>query len=95
VPNGMHRKVLPRLQPTSTRQERDVFPTRYRLNTRADLAAAFPPDRWDDHTYVQHPEPLYFGRAAPVWRTVRRVGPLLPDRLAPILLVFLRKRPSA
>jgi SAM-dependent methyltransferase len=93
VPNGLHRRVLPRLQPTSTRQERDVFPTRYRLNTRTDLAAAFPPARWEDHTYVQHPEPLYFGRAAPVWRTVRRVGPLLPDRVAPILLVFLRKRP--
>jgi SAM-dependent methyltransferase len=95
VPNGLHRRVLPRLQPTSTRRDEDVFPTRYRLNTRADLVSAFPADRWRDHTYVQHPEPLYFGRSAPLWRAVRRVGPLLPDGLAPILLVFLQKRDGA
>jgi SAM-dependent methyltransferase len=92
VPNGLHRRVLPRLQPTSTRRDEDVFPTRYRLNTLGDLERAFPPGRWHHHTYVHHPEPLYFGRSAALWRLVRRIGPVLPDVVAPILLVFLRRR---
>jgi len=94
VPNLLHRRVLPWLQPTSTRRDEDVFPTRYRLNTKAALVAAFPPSGWDHHTYVQHPEPLYFGRSPLLWRTVRRVGPLLPDGVGPVLLVFVRRRPA-
>ena len=91
----LHRRVLPRLQPTSTRRDDDVFPTRYRLNTQGALNRAFPPARWDHHTYVHHPEPLYFGRSSALWRTVRRVGPLLPDGVAPVLLIFLQKRREA
>jgi SAM-dependent methyltransferase len=93
VPNLLHRWVLPVLQPLSTRQQADVFPTRYRLNTADALELCFPPHRWEHHTYVHHPEPLYFGRLRPLWRLVRRVGPVLPDAVAPVLLVFLRKRP--
>ena len=92
VPNLLHRRVLPRLQPTSTRRDEDVFPTRYRLNTRSALLAAFPSTAWEHHTYVQHPEPLYFGRSKVLWRAVRRLGPLLPDGVAPVLLVFVRRR---
>jgi SAM-dependent methyltransferase len=92
VPNVLHRRVLPRLQPTSTRRDDDVFPTRYRLNTQGDLRRAFPPAHWQHHTYVHHPEPLYFGRSAALWRVVRRIGPVLPDVVAPVLLVFVQKR---
>lgn len=94
VPNVLHRLVLPRLQPGSTRRARDVFPTRYRLNTSAALAAAFPPARWEHRSYVHHPEPLYFGRVERAWRFVRWLGPVLPDVVAPILLVFLQRRPA-
>jgi SAM-dependent methyltransferase len=94
VPNLLHRRVLPWLQPTSTRRDEDVFPTRYRLNTRSDLLGAFPPTAWDHHTYVHHPEPLYFGRSRVLWRAVRRLGPVLPDVVAPVLLVFVRRRAS-
>jgi len=93
VPNLLHRRVLPALQPTSTRRDADVFPTRYLLNTRRAVGLAFPPRGWDDCTYVHHPEPLYFGRSRLLARLVRRVGPVLPDRVAPVLLIFLRKRP--
>jgi SAM-dependent methyltransferase len=92
VPNVLHRRVLPRLQPVSTRREDDVFPTRYRLNTQGDLRRAFPPARWQHHTYVHHPEPLYFGSSNALWRTVRRIGPVLPDVVAPVLLIFVQKR---
>lgn len=92
VPNLLHRRLLPRLQPTSTRRDADVFPTRYRLNDRRALQRAFPPTAWEHCSYVQHPEPLYFGRSRLLWRTVRRLGPMLPDACAPVLLVFVRKR---
>lgn len=92
VPNVLHRRVLRRLQPTSTRRDADVFPTRYRVNTRRALQRCFPAVTWADHTYVHHPEPLYFGSVGWAWRLVRRVGPVLPDAVAPILLVFLQRR---
>ncbi len=42
VPNDHHAKALERLQPG--RQERDVFRTAYRMNTRKDLARLFDAD---------------------------------------------------
>jgi SAM-dependent methyltransferase len=41
VPNDHHAKALERLQPG--REERDVFRTAYRMNTRQDLARLFDP----------------------------------------------------
>lgn len=41
VPNDLHAKALARLQPG--REERDVFPTAYKMNTRRDLARLLDP----------------------------------------------------
>lgn len=89
VPNRLHARALTALQPG--RQERDVFPTRYRLNTPAQLRAHFPADRWELVAYVHNPEPAYFGRSVAAWRVVDTVGRLLPRRLGATLMVFARK----
>ena len=42
IPNSLHVRFLKFLQPD--RQEEDVFPTRYRMNTIAALKTHFPPN---------------------------------------------------
>ena len=74
------------------RPERDVFATRYRLNTPTQLRRHFPADRFDVVAYTHDPEPSYFGRSTLAWRAVNAVTRLLPSRLGTTLMVFVRKR---
>lgn len=89
VPNRLHARALSSLQPG--RHERDVFPTRYRLNTPAQLRQHFPPDRFETVVYAHDPEPAYFGRSVVAWRVVDTASRLLPRRLGATLMVFVRK----
>lgn len=90
VPNGSHVTVLRRLQPD--RKAEDVFPTHYRLNTVEAISGAFGDDDWENLTFPVWPNMSYGGgsilldRAELLWRAVA------PDRLAPVLNVFLRRR---
>ena len=91
VPNRMHTRALRRLQPD--RKAEDVFPVRYSMNTRRRLARLFPSPH---HlvVYGHSSEPTYFGSAAPAWRLAQLVDWLTPPRLAPTLMVFVRKAVS-
>jgi len=88
VPNGLHTRVLRRLQPE--RKEEDVFPVRYAMNTRRDLQRLFPSPH-ELVVYGHSSEPTYFGSSAVAWRTAQLVDRLTPPRLAPTLMVFVRK----
>jgi SAM-dependent methyltransferase len=90
VPNRLHVAALRRIQPR--RQQRDVFPTRYRLNTRRDIALQFPSMEFDQVIYGWEPEPAYL--AASLWTAgaFRLLGRLTPERFRPILLVFIHRR---
>jgi len=91
VPNDLHTRVLSRLQPA--RKEEDVFPVRYSMNTRSQLARYFP----EPHqliVYGHASEPTYFGSSAPIWRLVQFLDRLTPPRFAPTLMVFVRKAVS-
>ncbi len=90
VPNRFHHSVLRRVQPE--KEERDTFPTTYRLNTRAQIARHFPPSRFDDHSYAADSEPAYFGRSRTAWRAMQVAFRLTPPSLASMLFVFLHKR---
>jgi SAM-dependent methyltransferase len=90
VPNRVHAKALQKLQPQ--RQERDVFPTRYLLNTPAQLRRHFGEDRFEVFAYTHNSEPAYFGRSVVAWRAARTVSRILPDRLGATIMVFVRKR---
>jgi SAM-dependent methyltransferase len=88
VPNSRHAKVLSLLQPG--RAERDVFPTRYRMNTRRDLARLLDVDfDWalahrSGLNHYLHPWP----RLA---RAVAAVEPRLPAALRTTIVVYARK----
>ncbi|MCA1707339.1 MAG: hypothetical protein LC808_30365 [Actinobacteria bacterium] len=81
--------ALKALQPT--RQEVDVFPTHYRLNTERDLKAYFPPERFRHCGYAHSGPPAYFGSGVAINRAVRCVSRWTPERLYPVLFVFMQK----
>ena len=88
VPNGRHFGVLRRLQPG--RRNEDVFPTRYKLNSLAAISAAFG-DEWENLTFPVWPNLDYGGSSVVLERAQRVWKAVAPDRLAPVLWVFLRR----
>lgn len=87
VPNRLHVPALRRLQPE--RQAADVFPTHYRLNTRRAIAGHFP--AYECCIYGHNPEATYVGTSRLGCSAVAALSRLGPERLASILMVFLRK----
>jgi len=90
VPNRLHAHVLRRVQPT--KQDRDTFPTVYRLNTRQALRRHFPTTDFEHCTYATDGDPRYFGSSKVACRAVQLVGHLTPPHSRSVLNVFLRKR---
>lgn len=93
VPNRWHARALKRLQP-GQRAERDVFPTRYRMNTRGVIRRLFPEPRWAVYAYTMNGEPVYFGRSRVLIYGVYAVSRLLPQRLGSTYLFFVHKQES-
>jgi SAM-dependent methyltransferase len=90
VPNRLHHAVLRWVQPR--RKAVDAFPTRYRMNTRADLRALFPDRDWENCSYAVQCEPPYVADSVAVMRAVRTVQRVMPARMHDVLMVFMRKR---
>jgi SAM-dependent methyltransferase len=90
VPNTLHAKVLTLLQPG--RQERDVFPTQYAMNTIRDLRRLFPESGWRLVVYRHASEPQYVGRSVLAWRAASFIDRLTPPPLQPTLMIFAQKR---
>jgi SAM-dependent methyltransferase len=90
VPNALHVAALRYLQPD--RQAQDVFPTHYRLNTRAALRRHFPPEAWEDCSYTWTSEPAYFGTSRLGWRVAQGLARVLPPAMGATWMLFLRKR---
>ena len=86
----MHDAVLARVQPT--KQVRDTFPTRYRLNTPAALRRAFPPERFEHHGYTHESEPAYAGGSRMAWSLMAGIAAVTPPPIRSMHLVFLHKR---
>lgn len=93
VPNSLHARVLGRLQPG--REEKDIFPTRYRLNTRRHVRRWFPAPRWQSYGYTINAEPAYFANSRFFIHLVYGVTKVLPQRLGTHYLFFIRKSPDA
>ncbi|WP_421729117.1 class I SAM-dependent methyltransferase [Brevundimonas sp.] len=89
VPNSLHKRVLKTLQPE--RESKDVFPTRYRLNTPSAVRRWFRPERWENYTTTIDTEFMYLARNAILFEIVERVGRILPSAFRPVLIVSLRK----
>lgn len=93
VPNALHVAVLRRLQPH--RKVVDVFPTVYRLNTRAALRRYFPTARYQHHSHRHFAEPAYFADSRPLWTLMLLVFRVTPPALAPTWMIFLHKRQTS
>jgi SAM-dependent methyltransferase len=84
IPNRRHVPLLKRLQPGRERQ--DVFPTRYRLNTKTAVARQF--GGWRNCSYLFTPEPAYLATSRPALALGRVIDALLPG---PVLMIFVQK----
>jgi len=88
IPNDAHAGLLAKLQ--DGRESRDVFPTRYRLNSLARLKRAFPDERWENYSYFSNPEPPYIQRSRLAMRSVFLAWRLAPRHFHTIFNVFMR-----
>jgi len=89
VPNTGHARVVGVLQPG--RQERDVFPTAYAMNTRQDLARLFDDD-FDWALARRTGLEQYCTRWPRLRRAVTQVERHLPTSMWMIVVVFARRR---
>lgn len=90
VPQRLERRVLDAVQPG--RQERDVFPKHYRMNTRGDLARAFPAEDWLDASFAMNATPGYYGNRHIIFTAIELFQRFTPSAMNSVLLVFMQKR---
>lgn len=90
VPNVFHARALRRLQ--SVRQDKDVFPTRYKLNTMPALNRLFPQKTWNNRSYFWRGEPKYYGGNAALFYITQFWNWVVPPFMATDLFVFIQKR---
>lgn len=90
VPNRFHARLLRAIEP-SGRQALDVFPTLYRMNTRAAIRRHFGGAGFEDFSFTYNGHPSYnFGRVAIAWFWML-VMALAPPFARQSLFVFVRK----
>ena len=88
VPNRLHVQTLKYAQPK--RKSEDVFPTVYRLNTNGALRRAFGPGVDIFTVYLTGGPAYFFGRPL-LYRANKCALKYLPDRLRPLLAIYIRK----
>jgi SAM-dependent methyltransferase len=90
VPKMLRMRVLRFSQPE--RQEQDVFPALYRLNTPAALKRFFDPARFEHFVYAFDAEPAYHANSKLLYRVLLAIHALTPRRWKTMLFIFMRKR---
>jgi SAM-dependent methyltransferase len=90
VPNELHKRVLRWMQPQ--RPSVDVFPTAYKLNTRAAIKRHFSPTDWDVTMFSWSNEPCYMEDNPLAVRLLSFLGKHAPDRFQLHWHIFMRKR---
>lgn len=91
VPSAWHAWFLRNIV-RDNRAEVDVFPTRYRMNTRRELRRLFPPERYLDASYAMSGPPNYVARSRLAVALVRAYQLFPGDRTASHLHIFMQKR---
>jgi SAM-dependent methyltransferase len=88
VPNRSHARAIEKVQPG--RKADDVFPTRYRMNSRRAVKRLF--GRYGEvYAYTASGEPSYHFGNALIYRLGMLVHKLLPSALQTALFVFVRR----
>jgi SAM-dependent methyltransferase len=91
IPNRLHGKVTGAVQ--EDRAEEDVFPVRYRCNTRGAIRRAMNRAGFDAAVWSIEGEPAYFAFSSMAYWLATFVHPILPSPMRTTLLAFGRKRP--
>lgn len=90
VPNRLHKRILRWMQPQ--RPSIDVFPTAYKMNTRAAVGRYFHPSDWDVTMFPWSNEPSYMeDNLLAVW-LLSLAGKHMPDYFQLHWHIFIRKR---
>lgn len=89
VPNRLHAKVLGSMQ--ADRQERDVFPTLYRMNTGRALRRLAVRHGLDCVVFSWEADPSYLGFSAIAYRIGALAHRLIPAPFRTVLFVWMRK----
>jgi SAM-dependent methyltransferase len=89
VPNRLHVAALRYIQPDRKGGPRDVFPTKFRMNSVRQIKKLFAgcPVAW----YRNSGEPAYYFGNQILYRLLLAVHKLLPDRFATSICFFIRK----
>jgi SAM-dependent methyltransferase len=91
IPNRFHARLLRMVEP-NPRDEKDVFPTVYRMNSVSAIKRHFPATAFEHYSFTFNAHPVYYaGKVALawMWRIVMRLSPP-PCRKS--LFVFVRRR---
>lgn len=91
IPNRHHAGVLGSAQ-AGSRQERDVFPTFYSLNSKRSIREYFPASQFDDFSYYLSGEPTYNFNNRFVAELLRGYQGLVPGALKKNFHVFLKRK---
>lgn len=93
VPEAMHHAVLKRVWPA--RQEQDVFPKFYRLNTLRAIGRAFDERAWTNCSYSCASTTTYSGGSALLYTLIDLYQYGLPKTFDTNLMVFVQKKARA
>ncbi|HET6519339.1 MAG TPA: class I SAM-dependent methyltransferase [Geminicoccaceae bacterium] len=91
VPNRLHARLVRRISPYK-REERDVFPTWYRMNTLGRLRRLFPEPAFQHVSYAANGVPGYFLNSYLLGAAMRFLFRFVPESLSAWLFVFVRRR---
>lgn len=90
LPEKLEASVLRRVQPK--REEKDVFPKYYRLNTLSQLRRAFPAGKWLNCSFSLNATPAYHGGMRLAFDLTDWFQKLTPSTMNTVLLAFIQKR---
>jgi SAM-dependent methyltransferase len=89
LPGRLHGGVLHRVQ--AERRDEDVFQKYYRVNTLRAGAAAFPPSRFRNASYMHNPTPAYHGNRPALFRLIEMYQRIPIKALGTSLHLFVQK----
>jgi SAM-dependent methyltransferase len=90
VPEGLKTRLLKRLQPT--REEEDVFPAVYKLNTIKDLQRYFPLKDYRYFSFLYDAEPAYYFNSIVIFRMFEIIQTLSPENFKTMIMLFANKK---
>lgn len=94
VPNVFHAKFVRVAEGYGARKEKDIFPTRYKLNTIRSLNKHFDSEKWCNYSYYLPGHPSYNAGFLIIARMLNFYNKLMPGYLQKNLHVFVQKKQS-